>query len=716
MKKLIILFIIHYFPIRMLTWISTAVVVSTLLINVAFSQSGWIVQSPLPTDKDLNSVKYLSKDTIIAIGGEFGYYKNQIILKSYNNGDTWMRKYANSTNCLYDLCFINSNTGFAVGDSNFIIKTTNAGENWFSINTFNSLGTNISVFFVNSDLGYIYNDSGKVLKTTNCGQNWTMYSHDGFRPAWPNKLFFVNENTGYLTKGNGYYQTTNGGVNWIFNQFGISGGYNAIYFVNELTGFVAGILGCIAKTTNGGINWIILPNSNGQDLSSIKFINENTGYSAGSFTILKTTNQGLNWSVYSINAGIRNLDIDSYGNGIGVCIVGKVVRTTNSGNNWEVTSSGTIYNLFTLSIINNNTGYSFGSYGEVLKTTNSGFNWNTSYCGTYYELIYSKFFDENTGIAASNYALVKTTNGGLNWTVKNSPNSIRCIHFPNSTVGFLLSSTKVFKTNDSGDNWTQTYEFSTYQEKLFFCNSNIGFTGGFSGEMKKTTDGGYNWITLYSGCNDEITSIYFMDSITGYVSYFLSYLISKTTNGGINWINIASNDMNYVKSFYFINNNTGYLSTDNPPYSIMKTTNGGNNWTKQLTGNYSLNAVSFVDSSVGYAAGSLGVILKTTNGGSVWVSNNSQEIPKSFELFQNYPNPFNPITNIKYQITNNLPRQVIIRVYDILGKEVATLVNEKQSPGIYEVTFNGNNFASGVYFYRIQVGNFMQVKKMVLIK
>jgi hypothetical protein len=106
----------------------------------------------------------------------------------------------------------------------------------------------------------------------------------------------------------------------------------------------------------------------------------------------------------------------------------------------------------------------------------------------------------------------------------------------------------------------------------------------------------------------------------------------------------------------------------------------------------------------------------------------SYTVPKEFKLEQNYPNPFNPTTTIQYQISASPnPSKggalVTLRVYDILGSEVATLVNEEQQPGYYEVQFNasghsGNarNLASGMYVYRLQAGDFVSVKKMVLIK
>lgn len=89
-------------------------------------------------------------------------------------------------------------------------------------------------------------------------------------------------------------------------------------------------------------------------------------------------------------------------------------------------------------------------------------------------------------------------------------------------------------------------------------------------------------------------------------------------------------------------------------------------------------------------------------------------LPINYSLSQNYPNPFNPVTKINYSIAKQ--GLVTLKIYDILGREVKTLVNEVKSPGAYIVDFNGSSFASGVYFYKIQSGNFMQVKRMVLIK
>ncbi len=94
----------------------------------------------------------------------------------------------------------------------------------------------------------------------------------------------------------------------------------------------------------------------------------------------------------------------------------------------------------------------------------------------------------------------------------------------------------------------------------------------------------------------------------------------------------------------------------------------------------------------------------------------SESIPTEFYLEQNYPNPFNPTTKITFFIPSGARNLVTIKVFDILGNEVSTLVNEQKEPGYYEVEFNAERLSSGVYFYRLQAGNFTQTKKMILMK
>jgi len=164
-------------------------------------------------------------------------------------------------------------------------------------------------------------------------------------------------------------------------------------------------------------------------------------------------------------------------------------------------------------------------------------------------------------------------------------------------------------------------------------------------------------------------------------------------------------------SFTDVNNGTAIGENG----TIIRTTNGGTNWTLQLSGTTNwLGSVYFTDSNNGIAVGENGTILRTTNGGVTFINQISSEIPKGYSLYQNYPNPFNPITNIKFDIPKS--SYVKLTIYDMLGKEVTTLVNEKLSTGSYKVNWDGSGYPSGVYFYKLVTGDFIDVKKMILLK
>jgi len=163
---------------------------------------------------------------------------------------------------------------------------------------------------------------------------------------------------------------------------------------------------------------------------------------------------------------------------------------------------------------------------------------------------------------------------------------------------------------------------------------------------------------------------------------------------------------------------------------ILYTSDKGVNWDYPMIPPYGyFRSIDFVSETTGWIVGVGGVILKTTNGGVTFIEDEiyaSQ--PEGFYLSQNYPNPFNPITNIKFTIPQSpLPGGdgrgglVTLKVYDVLGNAIATLVNEVISVGEYEVEFNSQsgfvrNLPSGIYFYQLRAGDYIETKKMVLLK
>jgi len=122
----------------------------------------------------------------------------------------------------------------------------------------------------------------------------------------------------------------------------------------------------------------------------------------------------------------------------------------------------------------------------------------------------------------------------------------------------------------------------------------------------------------------------------------------------------------------------------------------------------------FVGGNFTLAGGIASTFIARWNSGTSRVEQLSPTAPKTFLLEQNYPNPFNPSTTIRYQLP--VASEVKLEVYDVLGKKVATLVSERQAAGYYQYVWNANGLTSGVYFYRLQAGGFVETKKMMLVK
>ncbi len=257
---------------------------------------------------------------------------------------------------------------------------------------------------------------------------------------------------------------------------------------------------------------------------------------------------------------------------------------------------------------------------------------------------------------------------------------------------------------------------------MYFVNPDKGWAVGLDSTIIHTTDGGQNWIRQITNASNgfRFTNVKFTDEMHGWVTG-INGSIFRTTDGSATWQQINSGTSRSLNSIHFIDNSRGWAVGDEG--TILKSNDGGLTWHQQFSNVYPhyLTSVWFADSLNGWAVGEGGAIISTMDGGGVVnVEHNiSKEIiPDDFKLFQNYPNPFNPGTSIQYAISSR--QFVILKVYDILGNEIATLVNEDKPAGSYKVEFKlGDSIkypASGVYFYQLRVGPYIQTKKMVLIR
>lgn len=392
---------------------------------------------------------------------------------------------------------------------------------------------------------------------------------------------------------------------------------------------------------------------------------------------------------------------------------------------WINLNLGNGFNIFDFSFPNAQTGYICGYGGLFKKTTNGGINWiDLSFPTTQFNLNAVHFFNANTGLISSDSdTLFRTINGTNNWADRISLGfQAFDFHFIDSLTGFAAGLNRLAKTTNGGLNWTVSTISSTGQ--IFFNNQNTGWTIAnitAGSNILKTTNSGLSWQIQHSTSDFRIVyDIFFLDENTGYTSGY-RHNILKTTNGGINWV--SQNDVTEASglySIYFINPNTGwtvgdFYSTGNT--STYYTTNGGTTWMTNIgiTGAGRLNRVKINNSPVGYVAGQSQRIYKTTNsGGLTEIAFNNEIIPSSYSLSQNYPNPFNPSTKINFALSKQ--GLVTLKIYDVLGREIITLVNEVKNAGSYTVYFNASEFSGGVYFYRLQANDFTDIKRMMLIK
>jgi photosystem II stability/assembly factor-like uncharacterized protein len=408
-----------------------------------------------------------------------------------------------------------------------------------------------------------------------------------------------------------------------------------------------------------------------------------------------------------------------------------------SQSGWVEQTNFPNFSLSSVYFINEYTGWAAGvriSNGGIVKTTNGGINWFSQYYGYNFNYIFSIFFiNSNVGWACGNTdssIILKTSNGGSNWhNLPDYPASSTyySIKFLDQNTGWVVGYTLnqngvIRKTTNGGINWYAQYTGGSPLYAIFLLNQSVIWVCGDYGTILNTTNGGTSWLDKYPGIDPALESIYFTNSNTGWAVGDVNPsggTILKTTNGGINWFIQNSGFFSEFWSVFFTDQNTGWIAggAGYPDTGIIiKTVNGGTNWFCQYTGpNYGMTSMYFVNQNTGWAVDVGGNIFKTTNGGNpIGIKPISNEIPKEFNLYQNYPNPFNPSSKIKFQI----PKlgEVQLKIYDILGREVATLVNERLSPGTYEVEWDATNYPSGVFFYKLATAEFAESKRMVLIK
>jgi Secretion system C-terminal sorting domain len=384
---------------------------------------------------------------------------------------------------------------------------------------------------------------------------------------------------------------------------------------------------------------------------------------------------------------------------------GVVLKTSNLGNNWVLRNSGLPSNITFVSISNARVipddivlvAGNIGTTTYVYRTSNGGLSWSLVFTQLNGKINSVKVWN---GFMAGNpvsgrWSLWKTTNTGTTW---------------DSTGLYLPQS-----GNEAG--WANSLE-------IVQCESPTTYWMGTNNyRIYRSTNYGINWAAISTGGEQNSSAICISINIPGQGHGYAggSHLIRTTSCGSIWDTSSAPGSGNFggitfgypgvynIPSFEFFgiftvrNNNKIYYTEPN-----------SSTWNE-----YTAPAGTYTYINSGVSGGPF--VAVRDNGGISWfccfyggVQQIKNAIPDKFSLSQNYPNPFNPITIIKYQIAK--PGIAKLVVYDVLGQEVSVLINEKQSPGTYEADWDGSNYSSGVYFYKLITAGYTETRKMVLVK
>lgn len=578
------------------------------------------------------------------------------LISSANAGETWSYLNTGTENTIFDIDFYNRFTGWIVGNNGLIKKSNDQGNTWLQQNS-NTAVALYSIGFYDLDTGIIVGGTGKILRTTNGGNNWISIASQTNQNL--NDLFLLNQNNTWAVGNAGTILfSSNMGLTWIKQSPPLEGfgDYRSVHFIDSLTGWISAIGEFILKTTNGGMDWekINLPKIYGMNFNKIKFIDPLNGWLiAQSGYILKTTNGGLEWSLQHSHTG------------------------------WTIS-------FYDILPVTNNRLIVCGRNGHLYVSNDGGETWNykTSALPERYVHISNNIVAKINGkIKPENeYILVAHYDSWSNQRESLAPGADDNA----SGTAAVMEAARILKN----------YELESTINFLLVSGEELGMFGSdyhaFNAKtLKRNIQGvintdmigypiGYIQPRLIVGSFQKYNHL--IDSIIEYnsrhnLNIFLDPVIDHTgasdygpfALAGYNSIHISEGTPEEI------------WGGANPYYHTIFDTYD------KLNPNLLIKATQLIVASAAELVKPIGR-----------VSVNESEITSNFYLYQNFPNPFNSSTNIKF----NVPEEsfVSIKVFDLLGREINTLVDEHKLPGIYNITLNTErytNLTSGVYFYRL---------------
>jgi photosystem II stability/assembly factor-like uncharacterized protein len=666
---------------------------------------------------------------------------NEHVYKSFDGGITWDAKYLIDTVDVYisDI-FIssqNSETIYMGGNCEIprqvmaFYKSKNGGETWkrtqvsvlplpynYATSCFAVDPNDENIFYIGGAGGVF---PGAMFRSINEGFTWEDIS-DGLERAVTAMAIDpdYSQNIYVSTYYRGIYRSNNGGSTWIIEEELNDYVYDlAIDPQNTNIIYGGGYRGTCFKSIDGGITWPRIGRGmigNCMDIE-VDPVESNIVYGATTEGFYKSLDSGANW--FSSGLGLVASDINAIAiakadpQTIYIAVQEKgLYKTSDGGLSWESLTNSPPKSIGSLLVHPNSadTVYALdgpsGGDAPLYKTEDGGLNWHKidNYLEEGYGLaldphnpniIYTAGCYETNGTDVM--AVCKSLDGGISWSrfLLNSSRSevyALAIHPKDSNIIFAGGIEhiatgeigKIYKSTNGGMDWTDVSSTLINKDNIFSLaldplSTDIVYASGFSG-IYKSSNAGANWDFLYPGKPWDVIEI-LIDPNNPLIIYAATKGdgVYVSIDNGVTWSTINSGLLSTEIECMALDSNSGLLYAGTAGRGVFRL------------------EISTLD-----------------------VKPEIQpELPGEFVLHQNYPNPFNAETTILYELPRDT--KVTLSVYNMLGQTVCTLLDEKKSAGSYSLNWNGNDSSgnsvvSGVYLYSIQTTNFIEVKKMVLLR
>ena len=696
------------------------------------------------------------RQMVVANNGDVLAASNTGIFKSTDDGDTWALSNNGLTNT--NIIALNKNTLgvlFCVTVNNKFFKSTDNGNNWIDLG-FMPANPTYCISSNSSNVLYAGTLYG-LYKSTNDGSTWTEDSLDNIAISTlhfnsSNDLFVGTNSEGLFRsqQANSPFEKINDGLKNTYITAMTFGLDSILYTGTYSSGFF--------KTSNFGNTWIDISEDivglSGNSPTVFSLITHPNGdIIAGTFNqgIFRTTNNGDYW-LQEISGfttlSIYSLAVDKQGNLLAGS-TGKLYRSTDFGQNWVSIDNNQINSIIN-DIAVNSLDHIFAATtnGGVYRSTDDGANWTQVNNGFLYNYAYAIAINEDDDIFVTGEmaGIYKSTNNGDSWTALLTATLPAYDIIINDLGDIFISSIDamgVLRSIDNGSTWQQINSgLYSFNIRCLCLSPNTFLLGGGEGTgvwlsglpTGSNLFGGGSNLGLPIQHGIPIQHITVIHSNPGpYNSPSLDYPIDKVFvtlqeinhpdiseliitlehegivdtlvyQPGISGANFLSTKFKDEASLQLSQGTPPFVGSFKPanPLSVFKGLEATGEWILTITDDVPANDGIFEAWSISILS-DLSSDVQDMNG-----------IPSGFALLQNYPNPFNPTTTIQYSIPQR--SNVILKVYDVLGNEVAVLVDEEKERGVYSVNFDASNFASGIYLYRLHAGSFVETKKMILLK